>query len=200
MPDYTLEGAIQGKVAGIDEAGRGPWAGPVVAAAVILDPTCIPEGLDDSKKLSRNRRESLYETILHSAITGIGIASVEEIDQYNILEATKRAMVRAWEALGQMTALVLVDGNQPPRFPCPCQAVIGGDGKSLSIAAASILAKVTRDRIMATLANEFPSYGWGKNAGYGTKIHQEAIASFGITPHHRKSFAPIRNHLLGAAA
>lgn len=191
-PDFSLEAAHSGIVAGIDEAGRGPWAGPVVAAAVVLDPHLLPHGINDSKKLSALRRGKLYAEIVASAITGVGTASVEEIDALNILEATKLAMRRALEKLRVTPDVALVDGNQPPELPCKVQAVIGGDALSLSIAAASIIAKVTRDRLMAGLAAEFPAYGWERNAGYGTSEHQQALAMHGITPHHRKSFAPIR--------
>ncbi len=195
MPDLTIEQSVGGIVAGIDEAGRGPWAGPVVAAAVILDYHSIPQGMDDSKKLTKKHREKLFPLIMQQCRTGIGIADCEEIDRLNILQATKLAMLRAVEALPIIPDTALVDGNSLPDLPCNAQAVIKGDSKSLSIAAASIIAKVTRDRIMAGLHMEFPQYGWDSNAGYGTKQHQEALAGYGITPHHRKSFAPVKRAL-----
>lgn len=199
LPDLALERSHSGIVAGIDEAGRGPWAGPVVAAAAVLDPHCLPAGINDSKKLTAAKREKLYDAILSSALVGVGIASVEEIDTLNILGATKLAMRRALENLKVAPDVALVDGNQPPELPCRVETVIGGDALSLSIAAASIVAKVTRDRMMAELAREFPHYGWEKNAGYGTAVHQQALAVHGVTPHHRKSFAPIRAMLDASA-
>ncbi len=195
IPGYQMEASFEGLVAGIDEAGRGPWAGPVVAAAVILDPRNLPGGVNDSKKLTAAKRESLYPLILASAQTGVGIATVCEIDTLNILEATKLAMRRALDALPVLPQLALVDGNRAPNLPCKVQTVVGGDAKSLSIAAASIVAKVTRDRMMRELAEAFPGYGWEQNAGYGTALHQEALVAFGVTPHHRRSFAPIRSLL-----
>ena len=198
-PDYSIEASFSGIIAGIDEVGRGPWAGPVVAAAVILDINVCPEGIDDSKKIKPARREALYTLLLERAQAAIGIATVEEIDALNILQATKLAMRRAFDALPVAPDVALIDGNQPPQLPCRVQAVIGGDGRSLSIAAASIVAKVTRDRLMAELAQEFPMYGWERNAGYGTAQHQRALATHGVTKHHRRSFAPVRA-LLEAAA
>lgn len=192
MPDFLLEQEAQGIVAGVDEAGRGPWAGPVVAAAVILDRENFPEGIGDSKKLSAKKRDVLFEQIQAQAKFGIGIASVEEIDQLNVLGATKLAMQRAFAALPIQPDVALIDGNQPPVLPCKTQAVIKGDDKSLSIAAASIIAKVTRDRIMHTLDQLYQGYGWARNAGYGTKDHKEALAKLGVTPHHRRSFRPVR--------
>lgn len=192
MPDYSIELEIGGMVAGVDEAGRGPLAGPVVAAAVVLDFRRIPDGIDDSKKLTRDRREALHGLIAASAHVGVGIASVEEIDSINILQATFLAMVRAVEALPVAPCHLLIDGNQRPKqLPCACRTVIGGDGLSLSIAAASIVAKVTRDRIMTELALDHPHYGWERNAGYGTPEHQRALSLVGISPHHRKSFEPV---------
>lgn len=196
MPDFTLELACDGIVCGVDEAGRGPLAGPVVAGAAILDrarlPAALVAGLDDSKKLSAARREALF-TLLHdcgAAVLGVGVASVEEIDRLNILRATHLAMARAVTALGVMPDLALVDGNQPPRdFSCAVQCVVKGDGRSLSIAAASIIAKVTRDRMMSELHAQFPHYGWNRNAGYGTVAHRAAIARHGFTDHHRRSFS-----------
>lgn len=197
-PDFSLEAACGARpVCGVDEAGRGPWAGPVVAAAAILDPADIPDGLNDSKKLTAKRRETLFGALTDGpALIGVGIASVEEIDALNILEATYLAMRRAVAALPEAPALALIDGNRAPRdLPCACQTVIKGDGRSLSIAAASIVAKVTRDRIMAKLAVAHPGYGWETNQGYGAKAHQEALLRLGVTPHHRRSFKPIHKIL-----
>lgn len=195
MPDFSLEDALSGVVAGVDEAGRGPWAGPVVAGAVVLDRATTPPGLDDSKTLSSARREALFESLHASHRVGIGLATVEEIDRLNILQATLLAMARAVEDLGVRPDMVLVDGTKTPRLHCPARAVVKGDGRSLSIAAASIAAKVTRDRIMAELAREYPGYGWERNVGYGTAEHQRALATLGVTPHHRRTFKPIRNIL-----
>ncbi len=197
MPDFSLEQAAKGVVAGIDEAGRGPWAGPVVAAAAILDreriPADIAHRLDDSKKLSHAKREALFACLTQGdwALIGIGMASPAEIDSVNILQATYLAMRRAFEALGVRADLALVDGNRPPPLPCKVQTVVKGDGLSLSIAAASIAAKVTRDRLMTDLSARYPGYGWESNAGYGTAQHQAALAQLGVTPEHRRSFAPV---------
>lgn len=195
MPDFALERCAGGIVAGIDEAGRGPWAGPVVAAAAILDPHRLPEELadrlDDSKKLSPKVRSSLFDVLHEYAQLGVGMASVDEIDTHNILAATMLAMTRAVADLPRRPDYVLVDGNRAPELPCPAQTVVRGDGLSLSIAAASIVAKVTRDRMMESLALEHPEYGWERNAGYGTKAHQDSLARFGVTVHHRRSFKPI---------
>jgi ribonuclease HII len=194
-PDFTREITYSGTVAGIDEAGRGPWAGPVVAAAVILDRETIPEqllhGLDDSKKLSAKKRENLFVTLPCCATIGVGQAAVDEIDQVNILQATLLAMRRAFLALDHPADFALVDGNRAPDLPCPVETMVKGDARSLSIAAASIVAKVTRDRLMAQLATVFPGYGWERNCGYGTAEHKDALERLGVTPHHRKSFAPI---------
>ncbi|MCR4376801.1 MAG: ribonuclease HII [Rhodospirillales bacterium] len=202
MPDFSFEVEHSGRVCGVDEAGRGPWAGPVVAGAVILNQATLSNdlvmGLDDSKKLSASKREVLYERLLSApgVIWGVGSASVEEIDAHNILQATFLAMRRAVEDLGTTPDFALIDGNRvPPGLPCEARAVVKGDSLSLSIAAASIIAKVTRDRLMAKLDGEFPGYGWANNAGYGTAAHQEALLRLGITVHHRKSFAPIRKIL-----
>ena len=198
-PDLTAENAIGGEstvVCGIDEAGRGPWAGPVVAAAVVLDRGNIPPGLNDSKKLTPRRRATLFDAIRASAIVGVGIASVEEIDTLNILRANDLAMLRAIEALYPTPGAALIDGNRvPPGLPCQARALVGGDGRSLSVAAASIIAKVTRDRIMAGLAKAHPGYGWERNQGYGTAEHRTALDRLGVTPHHRRSFRPIHNIL-----
>ncbi len=204
MPDFSLEDAAHdsghGLICGVDEAGRGPWAGPVVAAAVILDRAALPRelvgGLDDSKKLKPARRRELLEQLQTHAVIGVGLADVAEIDDLNILEATMLAMARAIGDLSVSPDLALIDGNRGPKVDCAVQCVVKGDGKSQSIAAASIVAKVTRDGIMADLAETFPGYGWERNAGYGTKEHQGALAALGVTPEHRKSYAPIRK-LLG---
>lgn len=195
MPDLSLEQACAGIVCGVDEVGRGPLAGPVVAAAVILPakphPRLLAE-LDDSKKLSAKKREGLYELVLTNSIFGLGRAEVEEIDRLNILKATFLAMKRAVEALKQHVDVALVDGNQVPPLPVGrVQCVVKGDSKSLSIAAASVIAKVTRDREMCELSQRFPGYGWERNAGYGTAEHMAAMRRIGLTPHHRKSFAPV---------
>ena len=198
MPDFTIERASAGPVAGIDEAGRGPWAGPVVAAAAIL-PNDLPDELcrrlDDSKKLQRNVREDLLAELESAALLGVGIASAKEIDELNILQATMVAMRRAVDDLPSLPATALVDGNRVPDLGCSVRTVVKGDGLSLSIAAASIVAKVTRDRIMTELAQRFPGYGWERNAGYGTSEHRGAIARLGVTTAHRRSFAPIRKAL-----
>ena len=186
-------------VAGIDEAGRGPLAGPVVAAAVVLpdDPAQVPSGIDDSKALAPARRAELCDALRQTALIGVGIASVFEIDFHNILQATLMAMARAVMSLPLAPGLALVDGNQLPNIPCPARAVVGGDRTSLSIAAASVIAKVTRDRIMEGLAAAHPAYGWEHNRGYATAEHRRAIRAVGITLHHRRSFAPVRAAELG---
>lgn len=194
-PDWSHEAMLGGIVAGVDEAGRGPWAGPVTAAAVILNPERIPPYLNDSKKLTFEAREALFGVIMASAQVGVGHASVDEIDALNILEATKLAMARAVEQLSPSPCVALVDGNRAPKLPCRTVTLVGGDSLSLSIAAASIIAKVTRDRIMCELAVEHPGYGWERNAGYGTAMHQDALARLGVTRHHRRSFRPIRELL-----
>lgn len=199
LPHLEFERACAQPVCGIDEVGRGPWAGPVVAAAVILDVTAIPEGLDDSKRLTAARREELFAALVPRARFGVGMASVAEIDEINILSASFLAMRRALDALGTAPAVALIDGKHlPPGLPCEGRAVIGGDGLALSIAAASIVAKVTRDRMMIALADEFPGYGWETNMGYGTKGHQDGLARHGVTPHHRRTFRPIHNILCEA--
>ena len=192
IPDLTLEDDARGPVAGVDEAGRGPWAGPVIAAAVILERSTVPQGINDSKKLGPRRREELYAALrASSARIGIGGASAGEVDGLNVLAATMLAMRRAVAALDSTPAHVLVDGNRLPELPCAATAVVGGDRRSLSIAAASIVAKVTRDRIMARLAARYPEFGWERNAGYGTAEHRAALGRFGPTPHHRRSFSPV---------
>lgn len=197
MPNLVLERRVEGVVCGVDEAGRGPWAGPVLAAAVVLSSDGLPDALanaiDDSKKLSRKARAELYAAIVGHARIGVGEASVEEIDRLNILRATLLAMRRAVAALaGEAPRLALIDGNRAPALPCATRTVVGGDGLSLSIAAASIVAKVTRDRLMAGLALAHPGYGWERNFGYGTPEHREGLTRLGITAHHRRSFAPIQ--------
>ncbi len=186
-------------VAGLDEVGRGPWAGPVVAAAVVLAPGAVPEGLADSKRLSAARREGLARAILGAARVGIGAASCREIDRLNILRASDLAMRRALAALrrqGVTPAAALIDGHRvPPGLDCPAEAIVKGDGSVASIAAASIVAKVTRDRLMARLARRWPGYGWERNAGYGTAEHRRALETLGPTPHHRVSFRPVHNIL-----
>lgn len=196
-PDFSFERAAPAApVCGVDEAGRGPWAGPVVAAAAILDPATVPEGLNDSKKLSEPRREALFEALHETAEIGVGVASVEEIDRLNILNATWLAMRRAVADLPRAPGFALVDGNRlPPDLPLPALAVVKGDGRSASIAAASIVAKVTRDRIMRALDAERPEYGWAANKGYGVAAHAEALRRWGVTPHHRRSFRPIHQML-----
>ena len=191
-PDYHFEKLCDGPVCGIDEAGRGPLAGPVVAAAVILDPTTMPDGLDDSKRLAARRREQLAGILERVACVGIGLATVDEIDRLNILHATMLAMRRAAGALAVAPRTALIDGNRAPDLGCATRTVIKGDQRSLSIAAASIIAKVHRDRLMANLDAEFPVFGWAKNVGYPTPEHRAALARFGPCAHHRTSFAPVR--------
>ena len=193
-PDLSAEQSAWAEglrdVCGIDEAGRGPWAGPVVAAAVVLNPDDIPAGLRDSKALTEARREALFDPIMKAARVGIGIAEADRIDSENILQANFWAMS---EALSQLdgVALALIDGNRAPKLPCRTQTIIKGDATSLSIAAASIIAKVTRDRIMAAHDVTYPDYGFARHKGYGTPLHQAALARHGPCPLHRKSFAPI---------
>lgn len=199
-PDDSFERAVMERghrlIAGVDEVGRGPLAGPVVAAAVILDLENFPEGLNDSKKLTPKRRAALSESILNQAQCGIGVASVAEIDQINILQATYLAMRRAVEALPVPPEFLLVDGNRlPVEFQLNAEAVVKGDARSISIAAASIIAKEYRDNLMSGLAEEYPGYGWERNAGYGSKAHMDALKTLGVTPHHRRSFKPIHNIL-----
>ena len=196
-PDMSAEHACgAAPVCGVDEVGRGPWAGPVVTAAVILDPGAVPEGLADSKTLSRARREALAAEIFASAQVGLGRADVAEVDRLNIRAATGLAMGRAIAALPKLPGFALIDGNWvPPEIPCPARALIKGDSRSASIAAASIVAKVTRDAEMVALAQQYPGYGWETNVGYGVKSHAEALRSLGVTPHHRRSFKPIHNIL-----
>ncbi len=195
MPDLSWESRLGGTVCGIDEVGRGPLAGPVVAAAVIIDPARLPDQLrdqlDDSKKLSAKKRDVLAALVQAHCHVGMGQASVAEIDRINILKATFLAMERAVQALDIPPTQALVDGNRPPPLALPVQCLVGGDGLSLSIAAASVVAKVARDAIMVGLDSQFPGYGWARNAGYGTAQHLEALRRLGPTPHHRQSFAPV---------
>jgi len=200
MPHYIFESrmlkTMAGPIAGVDEAGRGPLAGPVVAAAVILDRKKIPKGLNDSKKMTAETREVAFAAIQICAIAiGVGEASVDEIDLINIRQATHLAMARAVRALATAPMFALVDGNDAPALPCPCDTIVEGDGRSLSIAAASIIAKVTRDRMMLALHDEHPHYGWITNKGYGTGEHLEALGRHGPCRHHRRSFAPVHNML-----
>jgi ribonuclease HII len=198
VPTLEIELLYKGIVGGVDEAGRGPWAGPVVAAvAVFLEPPPLPffDSIEDSKKIPKIKREMIYGELLKlgSFHYGIGTASVEEIDRLNISKATFLAMERAVKVLPQTPQTLLIDGKYIPSFEgIQTRPMIGGDGISLSIAAASILAKVTRDQIMETLALDHPQYGWERNAGYGTAEHQEALKIHGVTPHHRRSFAPVK--------
>ncbi|MGE0613128.1 MAG: ribonuclease HII [Hyphomicrobiales bacterium] len=191
--ERALAKSAGGLVCGVDEAGRGPLAGPVFAAAVILDPKHIPAGIDDSKKLTAETRETLYAEIMRTAWVGIAFADVETIDRENILQASLMAMALAVSRLPAAPAAALIDGNRcPTGLPCPSQALIGGDGLSVTIAAASIVAKVARDRVMRELHEEFPLYGWSSNKGYGTPGHTRALREHGATLHHRRSFAPVR--------
>lgn len=192
LPDLSHEKTYSGYIAGVDEVGRGPFAGPVMAAAVILDPRNIPAGITDSKKLSAARRALLFDQILQCADVGIGEASVTEIDEINILQASLLAMKRAVEALPRYPDAALIDGNKAPELACKIETIVKGDSKSLSIAAASIVAKVTRDRKMCALSELYPYYGWERNAGYGTAEHRKGLSLHGVTPLHRRSFAPIR--------
>jgi ribonuclease HII len=182
-----------GPVAGVDEAGRGPLAGPVVAAAVILDPGNIPDGIADSKTLEPDTRRALYLKILATAQVGVGVAEVERIDADNILNASLWAMADAVAQLPSRPRLALIDGNKvPPRLKCESRAIVRGDAKCLSIAAASIIAKVTRDTMMVELARDYPDYGFERHKGYATPEHQAAIERLGVTPHHRRSFKTVQ--------
>jgi ribonuclease HII len=196
MPNFAFERACQvWPVAGIDEAGRGPLAGPVIAAAVVLDMTGLPRKvarrINDSKQLQPEERATLFDLLRPYAAVGIAGASVSEIDSINILQATLLAMRRAVARLPIRPAVALIDGNRAPELPCPARTIIDGDELSLSIAAASIFAKVTRDRLMAALSRRHPGYGWDHNAGYGTDEHRQALVRLGLTPHHRRSFRPV---------
>lgn len=204
-PDYALEALLRrrhgGPVAGIDEAGRGPLAGPVVAAAVILDKRAIPDGLDDSKKLTAERREALFEELCGTAEIAVAVVSALRIDRINILQASLAAMREALAALSTRPACALVDGRDVPAgLLCHGEAVIGGDGRSLSVAAASVVAKVTRDRMMRAHAAHYPGYGFESHVGYGTPAHLEALARLGPCPLHRRSFAPVAAVMAGHVA
>lgn len=196
LPTYELE-AVEielagGPIAGVDEAGRGPWAGPVVAAAVVLDPIRIPPGIADSKALDEDQREIVYRRLVETADISVGIADPERIDRDNILNATMWAMAEALSGLRRTPRLALIDGNRIPRLAFPARAIVKGDARCLSIAAASIIAKVTRDRLMVSLASTFPGYGFERHKGYGTPEHQEAIRRLGVTAIHRRSFKPVQ--------
>ncbi len=196
QPTFELEAAeLQlhgGPVAGVDEAGRGPLAGPVVAAAVILDPERIPDGINDSKVLDEDAREVLYGRIRATAIVGVGIADVKRIDRDNILAATMWAMAQAVAQLAVTPKMVAIDGNRAPTLKCPSRNLVKGDARCLSIAAASIIAKVTRDRLMITLGAKHPGYGFERHKGYSTAEHHEAIRRLGVTVHHRRSFRTVQ--------
>jgi ribonuclease HII len=199
-PDFEFECAAHAKgylrVAGVDEVGRGPLAGPVTAAAVVLDPAHIPEGLNDSKKLTKKARQRLYDEIIEVADVSIAHASVEEIDEINILRASHLAMMRALAGLKVPADYALIDGNMLPReLVLPAQTIIKGDARSQSISAASIMAKICRDCVMLSLAQQHPGYGWETNMGYGSKSHMSALQNLGVTPHHRRSFKPIHKML-----
>src|SRR5688500_13999693 len=191
-PCFKIELDYPQPLAGVDEAGCAPLAGPVVAAAVVLDREKFPRGIDDSKKLDLDTREAIYVRLRKVARIAVGMASVEEIEQINIYWARMLAMTRAVEALGVEPAWVLVDGNACPRWQRPSKAIVAGDARCRSIAAASIVAKVTRDRLMAERARDFPGYGWETNRGYGTPEHYRGLEALGVTPLHRRSFAPVR--------
>ncbi|WP_043836646.1 ribonuclease HII [Muricoccus aerilatus] len=203
-PDFSLEAAHGGTVAGVDEAGRGPLAGPVLAAAVLFPvppPAALATLLDDSKRLDARRREAAHDALLEAAaagvaLIGLGAASAAEIGRLNILRATHLAMARAIGRLAVRPALALVDGNAPPPLSCAVRCVVGGDGLSLSIAAASIMAKVVRDRAMARLDARWPGYGFARHAGYPTAAHREALARLGPSPHHRRGFSPVDQAVL----
>lgn len=200
VPDFSFETAAFARgarcVVGVDEVGRGPLAGPVTAAAVRLDPARIPAGLNDSKTLSAKRRGALFDVLMQTAQVSVAHASVEEIDRINVLAASHLAMCRAIGGLPETPDFALIDGNLLPKdMPCGAEAVVKGDARSLSIAAASIMAKVTRDRIMMDLAQHYPGYGWETNAGYGAPMHRAALQNLGVTPHHRRSFKPVHNIL-----
>ncbi len=203
MPDFSYERdaakAGSARICGVDEAGRGPLAGPVVAAAVVLDAKVLQspvwQQLDDSKRMRATSRDTLFTAIMESADVGVGISDVDEIERLNILGATMQAMSKAVAGLNPLPDLALIDGNRKPVLACEAITIVKGDAKSLSIAAASVIAKVTRDRIMAALAEQFPGYGWERNMGYGTAEHMAALTRLGVTPAHRQGFAPVRNLL-----
>jgi ribonuclease HII len=199
-PDFEFERLAQQRgylrIAGVDEVGRGPLAGPVTAAAVVLDPTSIPDGLNDSKKLTKKARARLYDEIMEVADVSIAHATVEEIDEINILRASHLAMMRALAGLKIPADYALIDGNMLPReLVLPAETIIKGDARSQSISAASIMAKVCRDCVMLSLAQQHPGYGWETNMGYGSKSHMSALQNLGVTPHHRRSFKPVHKML-----
>ncbi len=199
-PDYTFETIARANgfiaIAGVDEVGRGPLAGPVCAAAVVLDIHNIPDGLNDSKQLSAKRRDVLFDQLMACADVSIAEATVREIEELNILRASHLAMMRAINGLSAPADFILIDGNQIPRgLTTPNQTIVKGDTRSQSIAAASIVAKVWRDRLMVDLAQQHPGYGWETNAGYPTPVHKKALQDLGVTPHHRRTFAPV-HHIL----
>ena len=197
VPDFAHEARLRARgfelVAGVDEVGRGPLAGPVVVAAVILDPDHLPDGLNDSKKLTASVRERLFTEIMRHAHVAIASIPAARIDAINIRQATFEAMAGAVNGLAVRADFALIDGRDVPSLPCPAEALIGGDRRSLSIAAASIIAKVTRDRMMTLLAQTYPDFGFEKHMGYGTAKHLEALALHGPTPLHRMSFAPLKH-------
>lgn len=199
-PDFSHEQEAMARgatrIAGVDEVGRGPLAGPVTAAAVVLDPADIPEGLHDSKTLSAKRRDALHDALMACAEVSVAHATVEEIDTLNILRASHLAMERAIAGLSYPPDMALIDGNLIPRdLTIPARTIIKGDARCMSISAASIVAKIRRDRIMWDLAQQFPGYGWESNAGYPSKSHKDALQNLGVTPHHRRSFKPVHNIL-----
>ncbi len=198
-PHFRLERAAIRRglspVCGLDEAGRGPLAGPVVAACVALNPKAIPDGIDDSKRLTEEARRRLRDELMLCAAVGVGMATVEEIDAINVYHATFLAMRRAFEAMPEQPAFALVDGNHAPDIACECRTVVGGDSQILSIAAASIIAKVARDEIMMELDARYPGYGFAAHKGYAVPAHKRALASLGPCPAHRASFAPVREAL-----
>jgi len=210
LPNFKFEKAVLKRlpdaiIVGVDEAGCAPLAGPVVAGAVILDqkrlPKALREGLDDSKQIVLEKREELYGILLScgAAVVGVGRAEVHEIESFNILNAAHLAMRRAVASLNRIATFALIDGNRRPKdFPCEVETIVRGDTKSMSIAAASIIAKVTRDRYMFELAREYPGYGWERNVGYPTPDHRAAIIKLGLTPHHRKTFGTVKKQLAGA--
>ena len=194
-PSYKFDQVYETPIIGVDEVGRGPLAGPVISAAIVLNKEKIPEGINDSKKLSKKKREVINEELISQHSFAIGIASVEEIDKINILQASLLAMKRAVLNLNIKPQTILVDGNKLPDLEYNMYPIIKGDSKSMSIAAASIIAKVYRDKLMQNLSLQYPGYYWEKNSGYGTKQHLLALDNLGVTPIHRKSFAPIYNML-----
>ncbi len=199
-PDFSFEDKYDGLICGIDEVGRGPLAGPVVAAAVVIHRARAPKDIlaqiNDSKKLTAKKRLYLFNKINEFADVSVAECNVEEIDKINILQASLKAMQQAYAGLDARPAVALIDGNRAPKLPCKTETIVEGDGKSLSIAAASIIAKHYRDSLMIRIANDFPHYGWATNAGYGTAEHLKALEIHGVTVHHRRSFAPVSKRLL----